>query len=190
MRVQRDVARAKSRNVFAHMVAVSKDPSAHLAMPTPGELARHRKVRTSKSKDKSRGRGKSSNKRTITTIHASVLCTSLRSPCDPDQRHAVSQVRLKEFPKQPFSLCGPNGSKLFCDACTCEVSLVKSSITDHISRPKHTTNIEMKAHMKKDAARIEQSMESLHKEVAFSLPDPHLSHTITAGTPGRFHRAC
>jgi hypothetical protein len=81
---------------------------------------------------------------------------------------------MAEFPKQPFSLCGPadaqgKGTKLFCDACTCELSLVKSTITDHCDRPKHNNNVQMKALMNKGTTRIEESMQLIHKEVALYL---------------------
>jgi hypothetical protein len=120
---------------------------------------------------------------------------------------------MAEFPNQPFSLCGPKdtqgkGNKLFCDACTCELSLVKSTITDHCGREKHKNNVLMKAHLKKSAARIEDSMKVVNKEVALSLTHctisptalSHTLHSLTllvridhpspVGTPCWFHHSC
>jgi hypothetical protein len=171
MRVAREVTRAKARNVFTHMMAATKDPASQLALPTPGALARTRALQKTTSKNTNRGRGKAPNKR-ISKTPASVLYTSLplTTSSQPYDSHTVLQKRMAEFPTQPFSLCGPkdshgNGSKLFCDACVCEVALVKSTITDHCDRNKHKNNIIMKAHMKKDPARIDESMKSIHKEV-------------------------
>jgi hypothetical protein len=94
---------------------------------------------------------------------------------------------MAEFPNQPFSLCGPKdaqgkGNKLFCDACTCELSLVKSTITDHCGREKHKNNVLMKAHLKKSAARIEDSMKVVNKEVALSHPLHYLTHCTLSHT--------
>jgi hypothetical protein len=63
LRQEREVKRAKSKDVFAQMMANTKDPSSELALPAPGKLARARAVRTTKSKTPHRGRGKEQNKR-------------------------------------------------------------------------------------------------------------------------------
>jgi hypothetical protein len=76
LRVEREVTRAKGRDVFAHMMAATKDPSKQLPEPTPGKLARPRAVRITKSTNTARGRGKETNKR-ISKTHASVFSTSL-----------------------------------------------------------------------------------------------------------------
>jgi hypothetical protein len=76
LRVEREVARAKQRDVFAHMMAVTKDPSKQLPEPTPGKLARSRAVRTRAATNPARGRGKEPNKR-ISKTPASVFSTSL-----------------------------------------------------------------------------------------------------------------
>jgi hypothetical protein len=186
MRVAREATRAQARNVFTHMMAATKDPASQLALPTPGALARTRALQKTTSKNT---KPRSTNKR-ISKTPASVLYTSLplTASSQPYDSHTVLQKRMAEFPTQPFSLCGPkdshgNGSKLFCDACVCEVALVKSTITDHCDRNKHKNNIIMKAHMKKDNARIEESMKSLHKEVAFSLCSSGLPTHITCRHP-------
>jgi hypothetical protein len=96
----------------------------------------------------------------------------------------LSQQRTRDFPKEPLSVRGlknslGEGTRLFCDACAGELSLVKSSIEDHCRRAKHKTNVAMMAHTKKEVVRIEESMNEMHKQVAlscsFGLDLTHLS---------------
>jgi hypothetical protein len=180
MRAERDMTRAKSRDVFRVMMASTKDPSYHLPPPTPGDLARSRAVKLSKSKNTTRGRGMEKNKRTSMT---SALVFTLTSALSHPYQH-LSQQRTRDFSKEPLSVRGHKnslgeGTKLFCDACAGELSLVRSSIEDHCKRPKHKKNVAMMAHTKKEVVRIEESMNAMHKEVAlpcsFGLDLTHLS---------------
>jgi hypothetical protein len=180
MRAEREMTRAKSRDVFGVMMAAHKDPSSQLQPPAPGDLARSRAVKLAKSKDTTRGRGVANNKRTSMT---SALVFTLTSALSHPYQH-LSQQRTKDFAKEPLSVRGHKnslgeGTKLFCDACGGELSLVKSSIEDHCKRTKHKNNVAMMAHTKKDVVRIEESMNAMHKEVAlpcsFGLDLTHLS---------------
>jgi hypothetical protein len=97
---------------------------------------------------------------------------------------------MKEFPEEPFSLCGAKDAKRRRNQTV--LRCVKPSITDHCTRPKHKTDATMKAHMKEDAARIEESIKWMNKEVAslsllltlhtYHLQEPLVGFTIPADT--------
>ena len=148
-RNERDLNKQKRVNVFGFLMTQSKNATS---LPTVdvGDLARERKV----LQHKPRGAGKHQPVRTCkvsaTVLSKSFFCIVLQHTI---QTIVLLQQRMKEFPDEPFASVGSKET-LFCEACKMELSTIKSSIEDHIRRPKHKTNVEATKQIKADSIRI------------------------------------